>query len=68
MLKTEVLPKKQTILQIERQSDLLEVLYILKNGDNTFSEMNNKFLEGLGPILRFYHAQNQGNVKETENS
>ena len=68
MLKTKVMSKKQIILGIERQSDLSGVLYILQNGENTFTEMNNKFLEVLGQILRYYHAQNQGYVRKTDNS
>ena len=30
--------------------------------------MNNKFPEVLIPILRYYHAQNQGYVKKNDNS
>ena len=56
MLKTKVLSNKQTILVIERISDLMEVLYILKNEDNTFPGMSNKFLEVLSPIPSYYHA------------
>ena len=68
MLKTKVMSKKQTNLWIERQYDLLEVLFILKNTNNTFPEMNNKFLGLLSLILRYYHAQNQGYAEKTENS
>ena len=60
--------KKQTILEIAGQSDLPEVLYILKNEDNTFPGINNKFLEVLGPILKYYHAKNQGYIKITNKS
>ena len=63
MLKTKVMSKKQTILEIERQCDLPEVLYILENENNTFSEMNNKFLGVISPILRYHHAWNQGYVE-----
>ena len=68
MLKTKILSNEWTILRIERQFDFLEVLYILKNEDNTFPGMNNKFPEELGPILRYNHAQNQVYVKKNENS
>ena len=61
-VKTKVMSIKQTILGIERQSDLLEALYILENSNSTFPGMNNKFLEVLGPILRYYHAQDQGSM------
>ena len=60
--------QQQRILEIERHSDLLDILHILKNEDNTFTEMSNKFLEVLSPILGYYHAQNQCYVKKTENS
>ena len=68
MLKTEIMSRKHTILGIEQFSGLLDVSYILKNEDNTFSGMNNKFLEVLSPILRYHHAQNQGYVKKNDNS
>ena len=64
MLKTKVMSKKPTILTIERKSDLLEFLYILKNEDNTFIDIDNEFLEVLCPILRYYYAQNHGYVEK----
>ena len=63
MLKTKVMSKKQTSLESERQSDLLEVWYSLKHIKNTISEINNNLPEVLGPILRYHHAQNQVYVK-----
>ena len=45
---------------IERQSDLLGVLYTLKHNENTLPEMNNNFSEVLSQILGYHHAQNQG--------
>ena len=68
MLKSKFMPEKQIILRIEQYSHLLEVLNILKNENNTFPGMNNKFQEVLSPILRYYHAQNQGYVKIYDNS
>ena len=68
MLKTKVMSKKTTILRIEWWSDLLEVLYILKNEDNTYAGVNNEFLEVFSSILRYYVAHNQGYVKKTDNS
>ena len=59
MLKTNVISKKQTRLGIERQSDLPEALYILKNNKNTFADINNNLLEVLGSILTYHHARNQ---------
>ena len=43
MLETKFMPEKLIILRIERYSDLLEVLKILKNENNTFPGVNNKF-------------------------
>ena len=68
MLKTKVMSNQWTFLAIGCQYDLPEVFYIPKNGDNTFSEMNKKFLEVFGLILRYYQAQNQRFVKKTDNS
>ena len=44
--------------------DLLEVLYILKNEENTFQDMKNEFIDVLGQILRYYHAHKQGYAKK----
>ena len=49
---------------MERESNLPQVLYILRNNGNTFSEINNNFLEVLDPNLERHHAQNQGYVKK----
>ena len=68
MLKTKVMSIKQTILEIQRQSDLPEVSCILENNVNTLPEMNNNSPEELAPILRYDHAQNQGYVKKTDKS
>ena len=59
MLKTKVISKKQTRLEIERQSGLPEALYILKNNKKTFADINNNFLEVLGSILTYHRARNQ---------
>ena len=67
MLTTKVMSKKHTILGGVKYYDLLEVLYILRNEDNTFLGMNNKFLGVLSLILRYYLAQNKGYVKKTDN-
>ena len=64
MFKTRVLSKNQSSLGDERQSNLTQVLYILRNNANTFSEIKNNFLEVLGSNLRHHHAQNQGYVKK----
>ena len=66
MLEIKVMSKKHTSLGVERQSDLPEGLYILTNNENTFSEINKNFPEGLSPTLRHHHAQNQGYVKKTD--
>ena len=64
MLKTKVMPKKQTSLRVEQQTDLQEVLYILKNNENTFPKMNNNSAELIIPIVRYHHAQNQRYVEK----
>ena len=58
--------KKKASFGIERQSDLPEVSYILRNNENTLSEMNNNFLEILSQILKYPHAQNLGYVEKTD--
>ena len=60
----ELCQRKQTSLRIERQSGLLWVSYILKNNENTSREINNSFLEVLGPNLRYHTARIQGYVKK----
>ena len=54
LLKTKVMSKKPKILGMELRSKLLEVSYILKNGDNTSPGMNNEFVGVVSPILRYY--------------
>ena len=68
MLKTEVMTKKQTGLEVERNSDLQKVSCILENNENTFREINNNFLEVISPILRYHHNQNRGYVGKTNKS
>ena len=51
---------RQTSLEIERQSHLPEVIYILRKREYTYPKITNNFLELLSPILRYHHAQNQG--------
>ena len=60
--------EKLMSLIIERQSDLLQVLYILRNNENTLSEITNNFLEVLSPILKYHYAPNGGYVKKTDKS
>ena len=64
MLKTKVLSKRQRRLIIEQQDDFTVVLYILKNNENTLSEMKNNLLEVSSPNLRYHRAQNQGYGKK----
>ena len=46
MLKTKVMSEKQASPEIERQSDPLEVLYILNKNENTFPEIELQLSRG----------------------
>ena len=68
MLKIKVISEKRTHFGIERQSDILEDMYILNYNESTSSEINNNFSEVLSPILGYHQAQNQNHVKKTDKS
>ena len=68
MLKTKIMSKKLTSLGIERQSDLLQVIFIFRINENKFTEIKSNFVDVFSPILRYHLAHNQGNGEKTDES
>ena len=68
MFKTKVISKETSSLGDERQSDLQQVMYILRTNAKTLSEMNNNLSELKGPIRTYRHAQNHRCVEKKQTS